>query len=218
LQVTLDAQGKLTGLESLSTIDQQRVKVALTTQKAETPNVLRELGSLPDAVMGRGSSKSFSLLGPVSKIVMSDRPTLRWQPLIGAASYQVTIIDPEAGYKEIAVSPTLSNTHWQVDRRLKRGRLYTWQVSAHTASGEVISPLLNAPEARFMILKQVKADETARMKKTCAGRPLLLGLFYARVGLLDEAEREFQALVEANPTSPVAKNLLGDIRAKQRAR
>jgi predicted anti-sigma-YlaC factor YlaD len=217
-RVTLDAQGNLTGLESLSPTDQQRIKTALTTQRVETPRTLRELKSTSGDVMGSPTDASFALLSPVGKIVASNRPTLRWQPLRGAINYQVTITDPRANYKEVAVSPALSDAKWTVDHPLKRGRVYTWQVTAGAESGEIKAPALNAPEAKFRVLGQAKADELTRARKAYAGRHLTLGLLYAQAGLLDEAEREFQVLVKANPESDVAKNLLRDVRAKRHAR
>jgi hypothetical protein len=216
-RVTLDAQGNLTGLESLSPADQQRIKMALMTRKVETPKTLRELKSASGAVMGSPTDASFALLSPIGKIVTSNRPTLRWQPLRGAISYQVTITDSRANYKEVAVSPALSDAKWTVDHPLKRGRVYAWQVTARTENGEVKAPALNAPEARFKVLEQAKTDELARAEKAYAGSHLSLGLLYVQAGLLDEAEREFQALVKANPESDVAKNLLSDVRAKRRA-
>lgn len=215
-RVTLDAQGHLAGLESLSPSDQQRVKAALMTQRVETPAALKQLASASGAVMGGSTSVPFSLLDPIGKIVASDRPMFRWQPLEGASSYQVTITDPAANYQEIAVSPTLSNTEWKMDRPLQRGRIYTWQVTARADSREVKAPARDAPEARFKVLERAKANELARAEKAYAGSHLVLGLMYAQAGLLDEAEGEFQALVKANPESVVAKNLLRDVRAKRR--
>jgi hypothetical protein len=217
-QITLDAQGKIAGLESLSPADQQRVKTALTTQTVQTPKALKELSDSSGAIMGSSTGAAFALLSPIGKLVASDRPTFRWQPLGRSVNYQVTITDPEASYREVAASPALSGTKWVVDHPLERGRIYTWQVTARTEGGEIKAPAPNAPEARFKVLEQAKAGELARAKKTYAGRHLVLGLLYAQAGLLDEAEREFQALVAANSGSPVAKNLLRDVRAKQRAR
>lgn len=216
-QVTLDAQGNVAGLESLAPAHQQPVKTALTTQKVQTPQALRELRDSSNAIMGSATGTTFTLRSPVGKIVASDRPTLRWQPRDGAISYRVTITDPEAGYKEVAASPELQGTKWTVDRPLERGRVYTWQVTARTDGGEVKAPAPNT-EARFKVLERARANELARAKKAYAGRHLALGLLYAQAGLLDEAERELQALVAANPESPVARKLLRDVRAKKRPR
>jgi hypothetical protein len=45
---------------------------------------------------------------------------------------------------------------------------------------------------------------------------LLLGLRYAQAGLLEDAEREFRALLAANPRSSIAKNLLRHTEALRR--
>lgn len=215
-RVTLDAQGNLAGLESLALLQQQRVRKALMTQKIETPEKLKELEGASGTTMGGSSNESFKLISPVNKIVAADRPTLRWQPLDGALNYQVTITDPKANYKVVAVSPDLLVTEWRVARPLARGRLYVWQVTARTISGEINAPSRDAPEARFGVLEQEKAIELAQVKKNYSGRHLVLGLYYVQAGMLDEAEHEFQALTTANPESVVAKNLLRDVRVKRR--
>jgi hypothetical protein len=215
-RVTLDAQGKLAGLESLTPSAQQLVRAALTTQKIETPKMLKELEGVSVLAMGGSSNESFKLIRPVGKIVVDNQPTFRWQPLGDASSYQVTITDPKANYKEVAVSPALSNPEWRVARPLVRGRVYAWQVTARTDGREIKAPSRDAPEARFGVLEQEKATELAQAKRDYAGRRLVLGLYYAQAGLLDEAEREFQALTMANPESVVAKNLLRNVRVKRR--
>lgn len=215
-RVTFDAQGNLTGLESLPPSQQQRVKTALTTQKIETPEILKELEGASGAAMGSSSNEPFKLISPVGKIVAADRPTFRWQPLGDASSYRVTISDPKANYQEVAVSPALSNAEWRVVRPLRRGRVYAWQVTARTNGGDVKAPARDAPEARFGVLEHEQAIELARAKRDYAGRHLTLGLLYAQAGLLDDAEGEFQALAAANPKSTVAENLLRAIRVKRR--
>ena len=42
---------------------------------------------------------------------------------------------------------------------------------------------------------------------------LALGVFYAREGMVAEAEREFRILVQNNPGSPRAKKLLGQVQS-----
>jgi hypothetical protein len=209
-QITLDEQDNVRGLES---VDHQRVKTALTTGRVQRPRIPRELLGSSAPTMGGLGGSTFALLYPVGRIVESDRPTCLWRPLAGSVSYQITIADPEAGYKEVATSPELRDTKWRVDRRLERGRVYSWQVIARTDNGEE-----KAPEAKFKVLDRAKAHEVARVKRAYAGRHLVLGLVYAEAGLLDKAEREFMALVRDNPQSPIAKNLLDDLQAKRRNR
>jgi len=217
-QITLDAQGNFSGLESISPADQQRIKAALETRKVQTPEILEEIRDLSAPVMGPSGGIAFALLSPVGEVVASDRPTFRWRPVSGAISYQITITDPASGYKEVGASPQLQGTKWTADRPLERGRVYTWQITARTDGGKLNATEAGAREAKFKVLEQATIDELARAKKAYPGRRLALGLLYAEVGLLDEAEREMKALVAANPQSPIVKSLLRDVQSKQRRR
>jgi hypothetical protein len=62
------------------------------------------------------------------------------------------------------------------------------------------------------VLEQSKAGELERMRRAYPNSHLVLGTLYAKAGLLAEAEREFRALVAANPQSPIAQKLLRDVR------
>jgi hypothetical protein len=56
----------------------------------------------------------------------------------------------------------------------------------------------------------------AEAKNASAGSHLTIGLLYAQAGLLDDAERELQALLRANPQSTLAQKLLRSVRAKRK--
>jgi hypothetical protein len=211
-QVTLDKEGNVTGAPAPF---QQLIKQTLMAQRVETPRMLAELIGKSSVLMGPADEgHPFALLGPVGTVVMSDRPTLRWRALAGAESYVVRIYDPD--FNEVAASPRLSETAWTVARALERGRSYSWQVTARVGDKEVISPVKPAPDARFMILDRAKANELAEAKNESANSHLTLGVLYSQAGLLDDAERELQALLRANPQSSLANNLLSSVRAKRR--
>lgn len=295
-QVTLDAQGALTGFELLTEAERQTIQAALTSGRVETPRSLAGLRSRADALMGLphysiqvltpespgkrtetlpdstatkepgkstrpasakpgktpnkstvpikvpaqlkpapapeklseseiqksnsyaqawAENSTDTLLKPVSKILAERRPTLRWKALPGATSYVVTINEPAANFREAAVSPALTKPQWTVPTALPRGRLFTWQVTATINGREVTAPAPSAPEAKFRVLTAAQAAELAQGRQTYAGQHLPLGLLYARLGLLAEAEREFQALAQANPTASVVQKLLREVRAKQ---
>jgi hypothetical protein len=57
----------------------------------------------------------------------------------------------------------------------------------------------------------------AAAKNETAGSHLTLGGLYAQAGLLDDAERELQLLLRANPQSALAQKLLRGVRAKRRS-
>jgi anti-sigma factor RsiW len=210
-QVTLDKEGNVAGAPPPF---QQLVKQTLMSQRIETPPTLTELIGKSAVLMGPADEgHPFALLGPVGTVVMSDRPTFRWRALGGADSYVVKIYD--ADFNEVAVSPQLSETAWTVTRSLERGRIYSWQVTARVGDKEVVSPVRPAPEAKFMILDQAKANELAEAKNASAGSHLTLGILYGQAGLLNDAERELQALLRANPQSALAQKLLRSVRAKR---
>ena len=216
--VTLDRQGHLTGLDSIPSSAQQAIKAVLTTERVKAPPSLAELIGEPRmALLGSpDKNASSNLLSPVGTVVETDRPTFRWQPLAGAASYTVTVYDSRLN--KIAFSPSLSETEWRVPQPLERGRRYLWQVAAVKGGQEIILPAPPAPEAKFKVLEQAQADELERAKQGFADSHLLLGVLSARAGLLDEAEREFQALLEANPRSAVAQKLLRSVKARRHPR
>jgi hypothetical protein len=96
---------------------------------------------------------------------------------------------------------------------LKRGKIYSWIVIATVNGREIITPPVTVPEAKFKVLEEEKVRELNLTKR--ASSRLALGVFYAREGMLAEAEREFQMLVNNNPRSPIAKRLLSTIESWQ---
>jgi cell division protein FtsB len=211
-QVTLDKNGNVAGV---SPEYQQAVKQTLATERIETPPLLAGLIGKSGTLMGpTAEGHPFALLAPLGTVVMSDRPTFRWRALEGADSYVIRIYDAE--FNEVAVSPQLSETAWPLGQALERGRTYSWQVTARVGEREVRSPIKPAPEARFMVLDRAKANELAKAKNAGAGSHLTLGILYAQAGLLDDAERELQSLLRANPQSALAQKLLRSVISKRR--
>ncbi len=204
--ITLDQSGHLTGLAALPPAAQQAVKTALTAQQVTAPPALAELIGKNGTLLGETrEGVAFPLNSPVGTMVLNDRPTFRWSPLDGATSYRVTVYD--ANFDAVATSQALTTITWTPPHALPRGAIYSWQVTALVNGQEIKSPRLPAPEAKFKVLAQAPVNELERIKKTAGNSPLTLGVLYAQAGLLDEAEREFQSLLKANPQSPVARKL-----------
>jgi predicted anti-sigma-YlaC factor YlaD len=215
--VTLDKQGNITGLETLPSTLQQNIKVALTSERVQAPPEVREIRGKAGTLLGEGiEGVPFPLISPVGIIVETERPTLRWRSLSGATVYTVTIYD--SNFNLVAKSPELRGTEWTVPRPVERGRIYSWQVSALKDGQEVKSPTPPAPEAKFKTLEKSRADELERAKKEYTKSHLTLGVLYSEAGLLEEAEREFKALVAANPKSPTARKLLDSVERLRRSR
>lgn len=69
-------------------------------------------------------------------------------------------------------------------------------------------------QMKFQVLSSSSLQRLRRLKK--ARSHLALGIFYAREGMIAEAEREFNILARDNPRSTVAMRLLNQIQAWQR--
>jgi hypothetical protein len=211
-QLRLDKAGRLSGVDRLPPAYQQMVKSALTNQEVEKSPLLT--GLTPTSITPRGGDEDqgdrFPLIEPVRTLTLSDQPFFRWSRLKGAASYVVEIYDEE--FDMVAASPRIIGQRWRTQQPLKRGGVYYWQVKAIKGGQELVSPRPPAPQAKFRILDEAKANELERARRDHASSHLLLGLLYAQAGLLDEAEEEFRALQKANPNSTIADRLLQQVR------
>lgn len=213
-RITLDGDGRLEGLPSLSTDVGDAVRRALDHQRVDTPPLVARLVGARGPLLGPDDRTAFALSSPVGTVVEDDRPTFRWRALPGADSYSVGVFD--ADLTSVAESSPRRGTEWRVPKPLARDRTYTWQVTATKDGKEVLAPDAASPEARFHVLSGAEAEAVAESRRKYAGSHLVLGVVYARAGLLEEAEREFQALAGANPDSAVARNLLRGVRDRRR--
>ncbi len=212
-------RGAGSGLESneaiaalLAPSSRRAITSALAEQRLEaSPAVTRLKGEGGSLRGGDGEGRPFRLFSPVGKVVETASPTFRWSPLTGASSYVVTVVDDQLN--EVAKSGPLTKTEWRPRTPLARGSAYSWQVTAVKDGQNITSPVMPAPQAKFMILDRARSEEIKRVRRAAPRYHLGLGVLYARAGLLDEAEREFRALVKANPGSATARKLLQSARS-----
>ena len=213
-QLTLDREGRLSGANDLPIAYQNMLRDALTARRIERSSQLKGLARPPSSLMSTQRRKSeFSLIDPVAKVLMTNRPTFRWSPMEGATVYVVEVYDSE--FNLVATSPPLTEHLWTASA-LTRGRVYGWQVKATKDGQEFTSPSPPAPQAQFRILGRTKANELAKARRAYPSSHLTLGLLYAEAGLLKEAEEELRALQKANPDSEIARNLLNQVQSLRR--
>lgn len=210
-EVTLDKSGRVTGLGEISSLDRQEIVQALLTERIERPEILKTLGGNESNLRGSNTAKTFQLLYPTRRVIIEDRPRCKWESLSGASSYKVYVLDSKGN--TIVTSEELSptETQWTMKESLKRGEVFSWVVTAVVDGKEIVSPAASAPEMKFAVLSTKDAQELAQLKKT--GSHLALGVFYAKAGILTEAEREFQQLVRLNPQSELPEKLLRSVRS-----
>lgn len=194
----------------LSPSSRRAIKSALAEQRLEASPVLAQLRGVDGSLRGgAGDGRPFPLLSPVGKVVETASPTFKWAPLAGASSYVVTVADEQLN--EVVKSGPLTTTEWRARTPLARGGVYSWQVTALKDGQAVTSPVMPAPQAKFVILDQARSEELRRVRAAAPRYHLGLGVLYARAGLLNEAEREFRALVKTNPRSGTARRLLQSV-------
>lgn len=215
--LALDAQGRLAGVDQWPPEYRRMAVDALTNRRAPGSPLLAGLSRRGSSLMGAdGEGRRFAVIEPAGKVLLTDRPAFKWTRFGGADGYVVEIYD--AQFKLVSSSPTLTGLSW-TPPQLARGQVYSWQVKAISGGQEFIAPHPTAPQAKFRILDQATAAEIARARREYAPSHLLLGLLYARAGLLAEAEQEFRALQKANqdpPNSEIARKLLASVSGQRR--
>ena len=214
-EVTINKNGHVTGLDEASENTRQYVARAALSERIEPPIVLTHLSGEQSGLRGNDNGgQEFRLLYPVRRVVTEDRPIFRWESLPGVSSYQVYVLD--ANGKQIVQSEELAPTQkrWKAATPLRRGQVFTWLVTALVDGKKIVSASAADPEVKFAVLSTVDAQELSRLKKL--GSHLALGVFYARAGLLDEAEHEFQRLIKFNPDSELPKKLIQSVRSTRK--
>jgi hypothetical protein len=211
--VTIDKAGNVSGLDEIPQNTRHEIGEALLAGNIKAPGIDTEPIGGPINLRGSGNRPTFKLVSPARAVIISIRPSFEWEKLAGATSYRVLVGDLKG--HEITKSEELpaDQTKWIPSTPLKRGEIYAWEVEATVNGKKIISPGTSAPQMKFKILSAVSAQELGQLKS--ARSHLALGVFYAREGMIAEAEREFQSLVRENPRSPVASRLLNQIQSWQ---
>lgn len=210
-EITIEKNGRVTGLDEASESSRMYIARAAISERIEPAEVLKDLGGEQSGLRGTGDGpQEFKQLYPVRNVVVENRPVFSWDSLPEASNYQVYVLDADG--KQIRQSEELpsTQTQWQAPAALRRGQVFSWVVTALVDGKKVVSPVASAPETKFAVLSNSDFQELARLRKSRSH--LALGVFYARAGLLNEAEREFESLVKLNPDSELPRKLLQSVR------
>src|ERR1043165_1355413 len=211
-QVTVNKGGSIEGLRELPPDLKESVERALTTHRLGVSPALKGWSiDTYNLRSGETTQSTFAPLAPVNVVIETDRPTFRWRPLEGSQHCIVTIFD--AKLRQVGSSGPMTRAEWTTPNPLPRGVTYSWQITTVKDGETIVTPKPPLPEARFRVLDQRAADALAKLRASAGSSHLALGVFYWKHGLIEESEREFQALAAANPNSPVVKELLASIRA-----
>ena len=213
--LTLDAEGKFSGADDLPAEYQKILKTALADQRLPRSSQLAGLTRPGSSLMsGNNAKDSFRVIEPVGTVTMQITPAFRWSPVTGASHYVAEVYDDK--FNLIAASPELQTNSWTAATPLARGKIYAWQVKAYKDGEEITSPRPPAPQAKFRVLDEAKANQLAAARRSYPSLHLTLALLYADAGVLDESEEQLRELLKANPNSDIARKLLRQVQAQRR--
>jgi hypothetical protein len=204
-----DGNGKIALLEDgtvtgVNPRDAEDARAVLSGRSIAIPTFI---AAMPGAVRGETqTTQPLRAIEPFRSAVLENRPHFSWTPVRNARSYRVAVFD--ADYEEVASSAPLSSTSWTPSKPLPAGVDLSWHVVVETDAGEISSAGSNRAEAVFRVLTVKEANE---VKDLDPDSHLLRGLRYSRHGLLHDAEREYRALAQQNPGSPIARALIRSV-------
>ncbi len=157
------------------------------------------------AVQGRAGKRGsggnvvpgVQLLSPVGTYLREDRPTFTWAAFPDAVSYELVVYTAQG--QEIARDIGITEPRRTLGRSLPRGKVYRWEVIANGGGREIgRGPAAGAAFAQFGIFSTAQLQIAEAVE---AESRLTRAAGLARVGLLDEAGAELDALA-ASPASP----------------
>ena len=206
-------EGSISGLDDISSETRRDVVTALRSESMARPEVLDQVDDKTSTLRGRRSGESFDLISPARSVIAEDRPLFKWERFVDAHGYRVYVTDSRG--KVIAKSEELeaASTQWKLSTPLRRGEIYSWAVVAQVEGKEIVSPGPGISEVRFQVLSTDNAQDLTRLKQN--GSHLALGVFCARVGLLGEAQAEFEELLRLNPRSKLIRRLLESVKRRR---
>jgi len=168
------------------------VRDALASGTLTRPAVLTDMAMITGRLRGE-SANAANALTPAGVVVESARPRFMWPAVASGAEYVVAVYD---GKREVARSKPLHVTSWTPARDLLRGRTYGWQIEVRLGSDERLIPEPPAPQAVFHLLGERELADIEAARALVPDDHLLLGLLYARAGLVREGQRELRLVPE----------------------
>jgi len=187
--------------------------------KLNLPPSLNGLRGEGETLAGTATPTSVATLAPVGTFVETARPTLRWNSQEGATGYRVNLAPQSGG--EVISSPVLAAgaREWTPSESLRPNEIYNWEVEALRDDAMIgKAPAPPEPEARFAVLSDDRRAELAKLRAQFGRSHFVMGLAYAKAGLLAPARAEFEALARENPKNDLANKLLSSLTNRPNAR
>jgi hypothetical protein len=177
------------------------------------PEVLHALRPSVGPLRGAEAAGPQRRLRPAGIVVEEDRPELRWEAVPQATSYRVLLF---RGPTPIAESSPLAACAWRPEQPLDRDATYEWQVIATTPHGEVALPAPPSAPVLFRVLSRREHDDLEAARRAHPHDRLVLGVLYARAGLVGHAVEELGAYAATHPGDLKAQALWRSVESWER--
>ena len=211
----LDARGRLTGVDQWPPEYRRMAEAALSNQRAPRSPLLAGLSRQGSSLMGGADvGPRFAIIEPAGKVLLASRPAFKWTWLVGAGrlcreslrrAIQSGLIQPPAHRPQLDGAAARARAGLFVAGQSGQGRTGIHRAQPAGAGRQIQNP------------RSGRSRRDSRARRDYASSHLLLGLLYARAGLLDEAEREFRSLQNANPDSDAPRKLAASVSAPRRS-
>ena len=199
---------------------------SLRASRLALPTLLASLAKTDGKTMGAPGEEPILLLRPGGTFVSSLRPTFAFKAVPQASKYKLTCIPQKSKANADPISYTIpadpkaspSTVVWGIPSDLpvlEAATTYTWTVEALDAQDNTLAVSSRHEEVLFRTLTVAEMEEIERKRKQYANAPLLMGVLYARLGVLEEAERAFSQDLKANPANTMARRMLRQVQAQQ---
>ena len=177
------------------------------------PDEVQRLTGSAGVLLGRQAPAStFAPTAPRGSVLVTARPEFQWTAREGATAYSVAVYNDQ--FNEVMASPRITGTRWLPSSDLPRGASYQWQVTAHTASGDVTSPVPPQPEARFRVADSATAADITRLQQRLKDKPLDLGILLAERGFIADAIAALDRAAAVPATAEQANRLKAELAAR----
>ncbi len=154
--------------------------------------------------VGATVESEVQLMDPAGMVIESDRPTFRWNRRADGVEMRVQVFDRT--YALVAESPPSKGTSWPVDRPLKRGATYRWQLRVVSPDGRSTTvPAPPDPPVLFHVLGSDAHEELLAARRSDS--PLEAGLICMREGLIEEGARSLARHAADYPRSARAQRV-----------
>ena len=173
-----------------------------------------EMGVLMD-LRSNETSQQIIPISPCNTMIASNMPILKWESKKPADEFVIRLYDGEGLVWEHRTTAT-SLEFPQNEAALKYGQSYFWSVE-----GMDLINSFRSLNQKFTVLQEEKIKEVQQEKQkvlaTFSDDPdnsslhSLLGAYYASMGLLEDAIREFETVRDANPEATLPHEILGGL-------